>query len=59
MNIDFDKFNEYMLAKEAYLKINSCGNFGSPKEITLTSEECAALMLQHVFNMQKIMGFVV
>jgi hypothetical protein len=58
MNINSDQFNQYMLAKTAFLKIRECGGFQSSAKIELTQEECKALLNSDVFNVDSVIGFV-
>lgn len=58
MKINSEQFHQYMLAKDAYLKIRECGQFASSAKIELTQEECRALLNSDIFNYNIIIGLL-
>lgn len=52
----FDKFGEYMLAKDALNKLLDSVTYGT--NVELTSDECRALLSQNVIDMDKNLGMV-
>lgn len=52
MKIDPDKFDEYMIAKDAIIKIYNAANYH--KQIQLTSKECTALLSQKMIDLAEI-----